>query len=405
MKFSKGFLRTKREVSKEAQSVSHQLTVRAGLAHQVSAGHYSILPLGNRVLQKIESIIREEMDAVGCLEITLPIMQPSELWIESGRWGVYGEEMFKLKNRKGHEYCLGPTHEELVVELVKNQMRGNSDFPFTLYQFGTKFRDEKRARGGLLRTREFSMKDAYSFDTDQKGLEESYETMRAAYLRIVKRMEIHAVRVAADTGEMGGQSSEEFIALTSAGEDRIILTEDGIGEKAGDFTKSSDVQTGAEIGHIFKLGTRYSEKMGLFIDTAEGRKPVEMGCYGIGVSRMLPVIIEQHHDDKGIIWPRSVAPYEAIIIPVQQDDSDVKRVTEELYRKLGSSVALFDDREESVGTKFYDANLLGIPDRFIIGQRGLKKGIVEYESRTGMKAELRIENVLEEYGRVMEVQP
>lgn len=404
MRFSKGFLRTKREVSKEAKSVSHQLTLKAGLAHQVSAGHYSILPLGNRVLQKIESIIREEMDAVGCLEITLPIMQPSELWIESGRWEVYGEEMFKLKNRKGHEYCLGPTHEELVVELVKNQMRGNSDFPFTLYQFGTKFRDEKRARGGLLRTREFSMKDAYSFDVNQNGLDESYEAMRAAYLRIVNRLKIEAVRVAADTGEMGGQSSEEFIALTSAGEDRIMITGDGIGEKAGESTESSDIQTGAEIGHIFKLGTRYSEKMGLFIDTIDGRKPVEMGCYGIGVSRMLPVIIEQHHDDKGIIWPRSVAPYEAIVIPVQQDDPEVRRVAEELYFKLGSSSALYDDREESAGTKFHDANLLGIPDRFIIGQRGLQKGVIEYESRSGNRTEIVLGNFLEEYGRIKEVE-
>ena len=184
MKFSKGFMRTKRSVGKEAKTVSHQLTLRAGIAHQVSAGHYSILPLGFRVLKKIENIIREEMDAAGCLEVVLPIMQPSELWIQSGRWGVYGEEMFKLKNRKGHEYCLGPTHEELIVEMVKSRYQGSDDFPVTLYQFGTKFRDEKRARGGLLRTREFSMKDAYSFDKDQRGLEEIYQRMRDAAIRV-----------------------------------------------------------------------------------------------------------------------------------------------------------------------------------------------------------------------------
>ncbi len=398
-------MRTRREVAKEAQSISHQLTIRAGIAHQVSAGHYGIMPLGTRVLQKIEGIIREEMDAAGAVEIRLPVMQPAELWKESGRWDLYGEEMFKLQNRKEHEYCLGPTHEELVVELVKSQARGGKDFPLTLYQFGTKFRDEKRPRGGLLRTKEFSMKDAYSFDRDQKGLDESYQKMRSAYLRIIERIGVQAVRVSADTGEMGGQSSEEFIAMAAAGEDRFTIIGEGVGEKAGDSTESADVQTGVEICHIFKLGTRYSQKMGLFVDTVEGRRPVEMGCYGIGVTRMLPVIIEQHHDGRGIIWPRSVAPFEAVILTIQGSDPEVRRVAEELYYKLGVSVVLYDDRDESPGTKFADADLMGIPDRFIVGRRGLEKGVVEYERRGGVKAELLLANILEEYERVKELEP
>lgn len=405
MRFRSGFLSTRREVAKEAQSISHQLTIRAGIAHQITAGHYGILPLGTRVLQKIECIIREEMDAAGATEIRLPVMQPAELWKESGRWDLYGEEMFKLKNKKGHEYCLGPTHEELIVELVKSQLRGCKGFPFTLYQFGIKFRDEKRPRGGLLRTKEFSMKDAYSFDCDQEGLDESYQRMRSAYLRIVERIGIRAVRVPADTGEMGGQSSEEFIALTPAGEDRFTIVGDGIGERVGDSAESADIQTGVEICHIFKLGARYSQKMGLFIDTAGGRRPVEMGCYGIGVSRMLPVIIEQHHDDRGIIWPRSVAPFEAVILTIQADDAEVWRVAEELHQKLGSSNVLYDDRNESPGTKFADADLMGIPDRFVIGRRGLEKGIVEYERRGGAKADLSLGNILEEYQRMKGVKP
>lgn len=249
------------------------------------------------------------------------------------------------------------------------------------------------------------MKDAYSFDCDQKGLDESYQRMRSAYLRIIERIGIRAVRVPADTGEMGGQSSEEFIAMTPAGEDRFTIVGDGVGEKAGDPAESTDIQTGVEICHIFKLGTRYSQKMGLSVNTAEGRRPVEMGCYGIGVTRMLPVIIEQYHDDRGIIWPRSVAPFEAVILTIQGDDPEVRRIAEELHHKLGSSVVLYDDRNESPGTKFADADLMGIPDRFIIGPRGLEKGIVEYERRGGAKANLSLGNTLEDYERAKGVEP
>lgn len=400
MRFSNGFVRTRRETPKDAQSVSHKLTLRAGMVQQISAGHYGILPLGFRVLSKIEGIIREEMEAIGALEIQLPVMQPAELWQESGRWTVYGEEMFKLKNRKGHEYCLGPTHEELMVELVRSQMQGSRGFPFTLYQFGTKFRDEKRPRGGLLRTREFVMKDAYSFDYDQDGLDESYQKMRSAYLRVIGRIGVRAVRVPAETGEMGGRSSEEFMALTPAGENRLTIVEEGIGRMADISANPADVQTGVEICHIFKLGTRYSEKMKLFVNTTEGHSLIEMGCYGIGVSRMLAVIIEQHHDERGIIWPRSVAPFETAIVTIPGDKPEVQRVAEEIYQKLGSSTVLYDDRNESPGVKFADADLIGIPDRLIVGSKGLEKGIIEYERRGGVKANLALGNTLEEYERI-----
>jgi prolyl-tRNA synthetase len=400
MKFSNGFIHTRRETPKDAQSASHKLTLRAGIVQQISAGHYGILPLGFRVLRKIESIIRQEMEAIGALEIQLPIMQPAELWQESGRWTVYGEEMFKLKNRKGHEYCLGPTHEELIVELVRSQMQASKGFPFTLYQFGTKFRDEKRPRGGLLRTREFAMKDAYSFDYDQEGLDRSYQSMRSAYLRVLGRVDVRAVCVPAETGEMGGQSSEEFMALAAAGENRFTVVEEGIGKMADASSDPAKVQNGVEICHIFKLGTRYSEKMNLFVNTTEGHRLVEMGCYGIGVSRMLAVIIEQHHDARGIIWPRSVAPFETTIITIQSDKPEVQRVAEEIYQKLGASNVLYDDRNESPGIKFADADLIGIPDRLIVGSKGLEKGIVEYERRGGAKATLALDNVLEAYEQI-----
>lgn len=405
MKLSNGFIRTRRETPKDAQSVSHKLTIRAGIAHQISAGHYGILPLGVRVLRKIEDIIREEMDAVGAIEIRLPIMQPAELWQKSGRWNVYGQEMFKLANRGGHEYCLGPTHEEIIVDLVRGQMQGSKGFPFTLYQFGTKFRDEKRARGGLLRTREFVMKDAYSFDYDQGGLDESYQRMRSVYLQIVKRIGVRAVRVPADTGEMGGQTSEEFMAITSAGENHFVITEDGVGKMVESSTESTDIQTGVEICHIFKLGTRYSQKMGLSVNSAEGPRPVEMGCYGIGVSRMLPVIIEQHHDERGIIWPRSVAPFGTTILTIQEYNPEVRRVANEIYQKLGSSDVLYDDRKENPGVKFADADLIGIPDRLIIGPRSLEKGIVEYERRGGAKTSLPLDSVLEQYEQIRRDNP
>jgi prolyl-tRNA synthetase len=406
MRFSKSFIYTRRETPKDVKSISHDLTIRAGIAHQICAGHYGILPLGTLVLKKIENIVRQEMNNIGAVEVILPIMQSSSLWQESGRWDIYGEEMFKLVDRQKREFCLGPTHEEMMVQFVKDHAQKTKNFPIILFQFGTKFRDEKRPRGGLLRTREFIMKDAYSFDYTPQGLDESYQKVRAAYIRILSLIGVDAFPIPAITGEMGGRSSEEFLAPSSAGEDHFIVLESGIGKKLEneDYTKyvgEQPVLTGTEICHCFKLSTRYSAKMGLFTNNGKEIFPAEMGCYGMGISRILPIIIEQNHDERGIIWPRSVAPFETIIITVQQDNSKVAEIAEKIYVQLGES-ALYDDRFERPGVKFRDAELIGIPDRIIVGSKGLDKNIVEYEWRSGGKQEVSLDNFLEIYRKIKE---
>jgi prolyl-tRNA synthetase len=401
MRYSNAFIYTKRESSKEAESISHDLSLRAGLVSQTAAGHYTYLPIGKRVLGKIELIVREEMERAGALEIIMPIMQPATLWQESGRWDVYGEEMFKLKSRTDREFCLGPTHEELIVDLVRTHLRLYKELPFTLYQFGTKFRDERRARGGLLRAKEFLMKDAYSFDAAESGLDESYQCMRDAYLRILERVGVTAIPTNANTGEMGGSMSEEFIAPSPAGEDKIIIDESGVARKLEDFQGEMDdqrIQNGIEICHIFKLGTRYSTAMKLnFLAESREPKPVVMGCYGFGVSRCIPTIIEQHHDEKGIIWPHEVAPFAGVIIPIQYDKPEVKKMSHDIYEisQTQSIDILLDDRDLSPGAKFKDADLLGIPFKLIVSERGIASGTVEYERRDGAKERLSADNLKE----------
>jgi len=401
MRYSHAFIYTKRESSKEAESVSHDLSLRAGLVSQTAAGHYTYLPIGKRVLGKIEQIVREEMERAGALEIIMPIMQPATLWQESGRWDVYGEEMFKLKSRTDRAFCLGPTHEELIVDLVRTHLRLYKELPFTLYQFGTKFRDERRARGGLLRAKEFLMKDAYSFDAAESGLDESYQCMRGAYLRILERVGINAIPTIADPGEMGGSISEEFIAPSLAGEDKIIIDDSGLARKLEDFQGKVDeqrIQNGIEICHIFKLGTRYSTAMKLnFLQESGEYKPVVMGCYGFGVSRCIPTIIEQHHDEKGIIWPHEVAPFAGVIIPIQYDKYEVKKISHDIYEmsQIQGIDILLDDRDLSPGVKFKDADLLGMPFKLIVSERGLASGTVEYERRDGIKEKLPVDNLKE----------
>lgn len=386
MKFSKSFIFTEKATSGETESISHDLSLRAGLVWQVAAGHYDFLPLGARVLRNIERIVREEMEAAGALEVVLPIVQPAELWQESGRWDVYGEEMFKLTNRSGRQFCLGPTHEEIMVELVRGKIESYKSLPFTLFQIGRKFRDELRARSGLLRCKEFLMKDAYSFDATEDGLSESYQLMREAYIRILDRTGISAIPVSAATGEMGGQSSEEFMAPSPAGEDGFVIDGEGIPRKANEATvEGGNVETAIEVGHIFDLGTRYSEPMGLLYTDRDGhRKPIVMGCYGIGISRMLAAIVEQHHDDKGIIWPRETAPFETVIIPIAYHDPEIREQSDGLYaelQRLGVSV-LLDDRDASGGAKLRDADLLGMPKKVIVGKRSISDGLFELENRT-----------------------
>ncbi len=551
MRFSRLFGKTLRQAPGEADSISHQLLLRSGMIDQLSAGVYSYLPLGWKVLKRIEQVIREEMDRVGGQELMLPVLQPIELWQQSGRYVSFGASLFTLTDRKEHRLALGPTHEEVVTDLVHRHVQSYRDLPLLLYQIQTKFRDEPRPRGGLLRVREFIMKDLYSFDTDEAALEKSYERMAQAYRNIYARLGLPALMVEADSGAIGGKASHEFMVITENGEDEVIYcsncdyaanaeraqsakaaatsgagtelplaeiatpgcqtieqvaefvgvpasqtlkavfysaagefvfavirgdlevnetklrnalkgtelrlaTEDevtGAGMVAGfaspvglagirviaddSVTLGSNFIVGAnkagfhlmnanyprdfqadlmadialagpghgcprcgkelrsargiEVGHIFKLGTFISEKMeAYFLDEMGESKPTVMGCYGIGLGRLLAAIIEQNHDSKGIIWPLSAAPYQVCLCPLHLDDPIVASAAEEAYQEMveGKLEVLFDDRNESAGVKFNDADLLGIPLRVVVSPRTLEKQSAEAKWRFEKEGQL-----------------
>lgn len=551
MRFSRLFGRTLRQAPGEADSISHQLLLRSGMIDQVSAGVYSYLPLGWKVLRRIEQVIREEMDRAGGQELMLPVLQPIELWQQSGRYVSFGASLFTLTDRKEHRLVLGPTHEEVVTDLVHRHVQSYRDLPLLLYQIQTKFRDEPRPRGGLLRVREFIMKDLYSFDADEAALEKSYERMTQAYRKIYARLGLPALMVEADSGAIGGKASHEFMVITENGEDEVIYcphcdyaanaeraqsakaaatsgagtelplaeiatpgchtieevaefvgvpasqtlkavfysaagefvfavirgdlevnetklrnalkgtelrlaTEDevtGAGMVAGfaspvglagirviaddSVTLGSNFIVGAnkagfhlmnanyprdfqadliadialarpghgcprcgkelcsargiEVGHIFKLGTFISEKMeAYFLDERGESRPTVMGCYGIGLGRLLAAIVEQSHDNKGIIWPLSVAPYQVCLCPLHLDDPVVASAAEEAYQEMveGKLEVLFDDRNESAGVKFNDADLLGIPLRVVVSPRTLEKQSAEAKWRSEKEGQL-----------------
>lgn len=549
MRLSKLFGRTLREIPTEADTVSHQLLIRAGMIQQIAAGVYSYLPLGWRVLKKIEQIIREEMDRAGGQELMLPSLQPFELWEESGRYPSFGKTLFTLTDRKEHKLVLGPTHEEVITELVRRYIQSYRDLPLLLYQIQNKFRDEPRPRGGLLRVREFIMKDLYSFDIDEEGLNVSYEKMIQAYKNVYSRCGLQAVIVEADSGAIGGKESHEFMLIAETGEDEIIrcsncnyaanvekaqslkpelarekplaieeistpniktieevaafvgvppshtlkavfysadgelvfvvirgdiavnetklknllkcselrLAAETEVKKAGliagsaspigikgvkiiadnSITLGSNFIAGAnkpdthfknvnyprdfqvdfiadialarpgdscpkcggillsnrgiEVGHVFKLGTFLSERLGAyFLDSNGISRPIVMGCYGIGLGRLFAAAVEQNHDDKGIIWPIAIAPYHIYLCPLRMENSDVASAAEKLYEDLTSAKleVLYDDRYESPGVKFNDADLLGIPLRLTISPRTLEKQSVEIKWRNEDKAQL-----------------
>jgi len=553
MRFSKLFGKTLRQAPAEAESISHQLLLRAGMIAQEAAGIYSYLPLGWRVLRKIENIIREEMDKAGGQELMLPVLQPFELWQQSGRDVSFGKSLFTLTDRKEHTLALGPTHEEVITDLVHRYVQSYRELPVLLYQIQTKFRDEPRPRGGLLRVREFIMKDLYSFDANEAGLDESYQKMSQAYKNIYARLGLPTLMVEADSGAIGGKDSHEFMIITETGEDEVIycsncgyaanvdkaqfaktdktaipskaknllsleeiatpgtktieevadfvgvptsqtlksvfysadgefifviirgdlevnetklrnalkcselrLATEGEVNEAGlvagfaspigvkgvkvvaddsitsgssfivgankpgyhlrntnyprDFqvdliadialTRSGDncskcrgklsSARGIEVGHVFKLGTFISEKFGAsFLDDAGKSQPVVMGCYGIGLGRLLAAIVEQSHDDKGIIWPLSVAPYQVYLCPLSLDKSAVLPTAERIYQELQKEgvEVLFDDRDDSPGVKFNDADLLGIPLRLTLSPRTLQSQSVEAKWRTEKEAQ------------------
>jgi prolyl-tRNA synthetase len=377
MKWSECFIPTIKEIPSGTEAISHQLLLRSGLVHMLTSGVYSYLPLGWRVLSKIENIIREEMNSAGALELLMPAIHPLELWQQTGRDKTLEEVMIRFKNKKGASMCLGPTHEEVITNLVKSFVQSYRQLPVTLYQIQTKFRDETRPRFGIVRACEFIMKDAYSFDVDAAGLKKSYDKMYEAYKRVFARCGLQPVIAEADTGAMGGSLSHEFLVPAPIGEDLVEVK----GEK----------KQAIEVGHVFQLGTKYSEALGaLFLDENGKQKPIIMGCYGIGVSRLIATIIEVHNDDKGIKWPKEVAPYAVEILPLQVTDPGVLAAARAIYDGLTKSGidVLMDDRDESAGKKFNDADLIGLPYRVTIGKRTLQEGNVEIKDRATGTVEL-----------------
>lgn len=404
MYWSKYFIPTLKEVPIGTEAISHQLSLRASVVNMLTSGVYSYLPLGYRVLRKVEHIIRQEMDAIGCCELLLPSLHPMEIWKKTGRDQTLKEVMIAFKNKKGQEMCLGPTHEEIITTLAKEYVQSYRQLPVTLYQIQTKFRDETRTRYGIVRASEFIMKDAYSFDRSVEGLNENYQRQYEAYHRIFKRCGLDVISVAADSGAMGGKVSHEFLVIAPIGEDalwRNISTGEIVKEEEGKEPPAGwERKVAIELGHIFQLGTKYSESLGaVFLDEDGKQKPMIMGCYGIGVSRLIAAIIELNADQNGISWPREVAPFDVEILPLQVTDPQAMDLAQGYYRELrlkGVDV-LMDDRDESAGRKFNDADLIGIPWRIIIGKKMLALGQVEIKDRrTGQVAVIAKDAVVDE---------
>lgn len=558
MRWSSFFIPTLKEEPKEAEVISHSLMLRSGMIQKVASGIYSILPLGWRSMKKLMDIVREEINKIGAHELIMPAIQPAELWIESGRWFIYGKELLRLKDRNERDFCFGPTHEEVITDIVRTHVRSYRDLPLNLYQIQTKFRDEIRPRFGLIRQREFFMKDGYSFHSNEDSLNETYNAYLEAYKKIFERCQLEYTIVEADTGTIGGYQSHEFMVLASTGEDSVfycpkcsygansekavsnykkinfdekekemekVYTPDvhtveevseylsvpkekiiktmiyetekeflavlirgdrevnetklknflgvqylnlaseekilkvtggpmgfsgpvglknirifgdesikgikngitGANEKDyhfinvnigrdfsvdlwGDFNKvkkgdlcincSTELQEyrGIEVGHIFKLGTKYSEPMKCYFLNEKGeKKPMLMGCYGLGIGRTLASAIEQKHDDKGIIWPLTISPFSIILISLNQEKNEVREMAEKIYNDLKEKIdVLYDDREERAGVKFKDADLIGIPYQIIVGQKKAKEGKIEIGIRkTGEKIEVEVSNYYE----------
>ncbi|MDP2654841.1 MAG: proline--tRNA ligase [Candidatus Omnitrophota bacterium] len=396
MYWSKYFIPTLKEIPVGTEAVSHQLLLRAGHINMLTSGVYTYLPLGLRVLEKVSRIIREEMNRAGALELFLPVLQPIEIWQKSGRDQVLKDVMIRFKDNRGRDMCLGPTHEEVITELVRGFVQSYRQLPVTLYQIQTKFRDEIRTRFGIVRACEFIMKDAYSFDRDEAGLKKNYQLMHDAYVRIFSRCDLKVVIKEADSGAMGGKLSHEFLIPAPIGEDEIEISKDGRTEK----------QVAIELGHIFQLGTKYSESMGcLFLDEDGKQKPAIMGCYGIGVSRMIAAIVETHYDKNGIIWPPGVAPFDVEILPVQVQDAALMETAEKFYRELtGAGLeVLLDDRDESAGRKFNDADLIGIPYRIVIGKKAFAQGMVEVKDRaTGQMSTVAVDQAVGHLRKILD---
>lgn len=390
MLFSKSFIFTSREDPKIAECVSHKFLLKGCYLFMLSSGIYSYLPLGWRVLRRISDIIRKHMNSQGAQELMMSSLQPIEIWEKTGRDKDLRDVMFKFKDRKERVICLGPTHEEVITEIARKHVSSYKQLPFTLYQIQAKFRDEPRPRFGLMRSSEFLMKDAYSFDMDNNGLEDSYEKMLTAYKGIFKECGLNYVMVEADPGVMGGNVSHEFMVPSPIGEDNLLYC-----GKCGRYFKPKEDKMAdchecgckleekkmVEAGHIFKLGTKYSlVQQAFFLDKNGERKPIIMGCYGIGVSRLLPAIVEQEADDKGIVWPKGISPFDAAIVVLESKLLDEAVSLTEFLEKAGLSI-LIDDRDEAAGVKFNDAYLIGNPYIMIMGKNYLKTAKLDLEVR------------------------
>ena len=432
MRLSRHFLPVMKESPADAQIVSHKLMLRAGMIRQTAAGIYAWLPLGHRVLRKIEQIVREEQDRAGAIELLMPTIQSADLWRQSGRYDDYGAEMLRIKDRHERDILFGPTAEEVITAIFRDAAKSYRDLPRTLYNIQWKFRDEVRPRFGVMRGREFLMKDAYSFDLDVDGARHSYNRMFVAYLRTYKRMGLAAIPMQADTGPIGGDLSHEFIVLAPTGESEVFYHSNWEAERAlevdaddaqalqafvggltADYAATDEKRDlpreaeagaalkqsrGIEVGHIFFFGTKYSAAMGLSVQGPDGAPVVpQMGSYGIGVSRLVGAIIEANHDDAGIIWPDSVAPYSVGLINMRADDARCTAAADDLYARLQAAgvETLYDDRDERGGAKFATMDLIGLPWQIVIGPKGLDRGVVELKRRaTGEKVELSVQDVL-----------
>ena len=434
MRMSRYFLPTMKDTPAEAQIVSHRLMLRAGMVRQASAGIYSWLPLGFRVLKRIEQIVREEQDRAGAQEVLMPTIQSADLWIQSGRYDDYGPEMLRIQDRHDRAMLYGPTNEELITEIFAASCRSYRDLPKMLYHIQWKFRDEVRPRFGVMRGREFLMKDNYSFDLDYDGAVRSYQKMFVSYLRTFARMGLKAIPMEAESGPIGGKLSHEFIILADTGESEVFCHQDYIDfdvlahdvdyesdlgpivefwtqryartdEKHDAATFAAEVpedkqvhRRGIEVGHIFYFGTKYSDPLGAVVATHDGAETaVHMGSYGVGISRLAGAIIEASHDDAGIIWPDAVAPFDVGLVNVKVDDADCAQACDGLIESLRSNGkdVLYDDREDRPGAKFADMDLIGLPWQLVVGPRGLKSGTVELKRRaTGEREELSVESAL-----------
>tara|TARA_Y100000588_G_scaffold391170_1_gene499000 strand:+ start:4846 stop:6093 length:1248 start_codon:yes stop_codon:yes gene_type:complete len=393
MQLSKYPLVTYKETPADAELISHQLMLRAGLIKKLASGLFSWMPMGLMVLRKIERIVREEMDRSGAYEVLMPAIQPADLWQETDRWNEYGNLLLKMEDRHGRSFCFGPTHEEVITDIVRNELKTYRQMPVNFYQIQTKFRDEIRPRFGVMRAREFLMKDAYSFHTDQLSLDDEYRNMGATYDTIFTRLGLNYRKVRADSGEIGGSLSHEYHVLADSGEDEIGYCDDEdfaanaemIEEKTTPNGGKISFARGIEVGHIFQLGNKYSKSMNCSIlnDKGESIFPL-MGCYGIGISRILAASIEQNHDESGIIWPEPLAPFQIIIIVLNKNTEDkTLKKSHEIYHQLMESgyEVILDDRNERAGVKFAEADLLGIPKQLIVSQRSLANQTIEINIR------------------------